>query len=39
MRLGETQDMFWMFWRREKINNLPLPGIEPFTIQPIAYGL
>jgi len=39
MRLGETQEMFWMLWRRGIINALPLPGIEPFAFQPIAYGL
>jgi hypothetical protein len=37
--LGETQEMFWIFCRSEKINSLPLPGIEPFASQPIAYGL
>jgi len=28
MRLGETQEMFWMLWRRGKINILPLPVIQ-----------
>jgi len=38
MMLGGTQEMFWMSWRRGKIDTLPLPGIERFTFQPIAYG-
>jgi len=24
---------------KKEINTLPLPGIEPFAIQPTAYGL
>jgi hypothetical protein len=39
MRLGETQEMFWMLLKRGKINTLPLPEKEPFAFQPIAYGL
>jgi len=39
MMLGGTQEMFCMSWRRGKINTLPLPGIESFVFQPIAYGI
>jgi hypothetical protein len=31
--------MYWMLWRRGKVNLLPLSGFKPFHIQHTAYVL